>query len=59
MTGELWGKCCYFARNGVKVRARKAGVPYTSYICAVLERAMAKPLNRLDAKRNIKIHKVI
>jgi predicted DNA binding CopG/RHH family protein len=29
--------------KGVKAQAKKAGVPYTTYICAVLERALAEP----------------
>jgi predicted DNA binding CopG/RHH family protein len=33
--------------NMAKVQAKKAGVPYTSFIGAIIETAMAKPLRRL------------
>ncbi|GBU24568.1 hypothetical protein R83H12_01202 [Fibrobacteria bacterium R8-3-H12] len=33
--------------NMAKAQAKKAGVPYTSFMGAIIERAMAKPARRL------------
>jgi predicted DNA binding CopG/RHH family protein len=33
--------------NMAKAQAKKAGVPYTSFIGAIIETAMAKPLRRM------------
>ena len=33
--------------NGVKAQAKKAGIPYTTYITAVLEKSIAKPQRRV------------
>jgi predicted DNA binding CopG/RHH family protein len=33
--------------NAVKAQAKKAGIPYTAYITAVLEKSIAKPQRRV------------
>jgi len=33
--------------NAAKVQAKKAGIPYTSFMVSIIERAMAKPLRCL------------